>query len=67
MKLQVNECFEKLESSNESGERFVIDLSTLNEGAFEACKGVPPPKLGPSHPIAVSGIVGSIFKTMIWG
>lgn len=64
---RVNEVFEKLEGSNESGERYVIDLATLNEGAFAKCAGVPAPKLGPSHPMGLSGILGSVFKTLLWG
>ena len=66
MQLQVNEAFEKLESSNETGERYVIDLSTLNEASFERCKA-PKAKLGPSHPLAMGSIVGGIFKVLCCG
>jgi len=60
----INSVYEKLEGQNESGLRYVVDLSSLKDGScFEACKNVPPPKLGkPSTGLSVLMIIGGIFK-----
>ncbi len=45
---ELSQIYESLDSSNESGERFVLDLSTLNEDAFERCKDMKAPVFGPA-------------------
>jgi uncharacterized zinc-type alcohol dehydrogenase-like protein len=59
----INSAFEALESANESGERFVIDLAgSLNEAAFDRCSAVAPPKFGPPPPVMT---VGSILRAIV--
>lgn len=55
---KINSVFEKLDSNNDSGIRYVLDIgNTLNEGAYEKCKDVPPPKLQPhKHGITLFGV-----------
>ncbi len=59
---EINKVYEKLDASNESGERFVLDLAnTLNEDAFDKCKNVPPPVFGPPEPpMSCCSILGGI-------
>jgi len=35
---EINAAYEDLDNGNKSGHRHVIDISTLNESAFEKCK-----------------------------
>jgi hypothetical protein len=61
----INGAFEALARGNDSGERFVIDLRTLDSGAEERCRGVAPPALGPPPPkVTVGGIVASLASIL---
>ena len=61
----INGAFEALARGNDSGERFVIDLRTLDSGAEERCRGVAPPSLGPPPPkVTVGGIVASLASIL---
>lgn len=42
----INRIYEALDSGNDTGVRYVLDLSTLTEATFEACKSIAPPKFG---------------------
>ena len=39
---QINEVYTELENGNASGLRHVLDIATLNDGAFERCTAPPP-------------------------
>lgn len=39
----LGDIFEKLDQGNDSGLRYVLDIATLTDGAFQACEA-PPPK-----------------------
>jgi uncharacterized zinc-type alcohol dehydrogenase-like protein len=39
---QINEVYTALENGNDSGLRHVLDIATLDEGAFERCTAPPP-------------------------
>jgi uncharacterized zinc-type alcohol dehydrogenase-like protein len=58
----INRAYEALDASNDSGERYVIDLAgSLNEGAVERCKAAAPPKFGPPPPtMSACSIIGQI-------
>lgn len=62
---QINSVYEKLDRSNESGERFVIDLAnTLNDNAFDNCNA-PPPSFGPqSPPMGLGTIMGAVLSLL---
>jgi len=59
---EINRAFEALDTANESGERFVIDIAgSLDEAAFTRCADVAPPRLGHSPGgIGVCAILGAI-------
>mmetsp|Transcript_2911 Transcript_2911/g.3941 ORF Transcript_2911/g.3941 Transcript_2911/m.3941 type:complete len:402 (+) Transcript_2911:411-1616(+) len=42
---ELNGVFQALDSSNDKGKRYVLDIATLNDQAFEKCNS-PPPVLG---------------------
>jgi uncharacterized zinc-type alcohol dehydrogenase-like protein len=57
---EINRVFEQLDKSNVSGERFVVDLSTLSEAAVK-CNGVAPPALNEAtKPMGMGTLVGGI-------
>ena len=39
---QINKVYTELENGNATGLRHVLDIATLNEGAFERCTAPPP-------------------------
>ena len=63
----INAAYEALDRNNDEGVRFVVDLAgSLNEGAFERCKGVPPPKLGPGTPLTMGAVMWTLAG-MVFG
>jgi uncharacterized zinc-type alcohol dehydrogenase-like protein len=67
----INAAYEALDSSNDAGVRYVIDIAgSLNEGAVERCKASPPPKLGPGTPLTISSVLwtlgGMVFLGRAW-
>lgn len=60
---KLNEIYEALDGSNESGTRYVLDIErTLTEKAYEACVS-PPPKLKPSES---NFNMGAIMKEVVY-
>lgn len=61
---EINRVYEELDSANASAVRYVIDIGTLDEGAFETCKDLKPPKLQPYAGMSLTDIVcaiGAVF------
>ena len=59
---ELSQIYENLDSSNESGERYVLDLSTLNDAAFEKCKEMKAPSFGPQpQPMTKCSILCACF------
>ena len=62
---KVGEAFTSLSSTNESGTRFVLDISTLDDGSFARMQGSKPPTLSPHDaPLGALGIVGATVKIL---
>jgi alcohol dehydrogenase (NADP+) len=58
---EINAAYGKLDSGNDNGCRYVLNIKdSLNESAFELCKDVPPPEIGPNSGISFFNICGSI-------
>lgn len=67
----INAAYEALDRCNDTGLRYVIDIAgSLNEGAFERCKGVAPPVLSPGTPMSMRTILwslaGMVFRGYAW-
>ena len=61
----INDVMTTLAKNNDGGERFVIDLATLNDDAFSRCKEILPPSLGvPTAPISGMGIISAILSML---
>jgi len=59
---QLNSIYEKLDSNNDEGIRYVLDISTLNEQAVKKCTA-PAPKLNPNFE---QMSIGQILKEAAW-
>ena len=62
----VNSVYEKLEASNESGVRYVLDIATLNEAAFATC-AAPPARLEKGEPLKLSKALWSACGLLCCG
>jgi uncharacterized zinc-type alcohol dehydrogenase-like protein len=62
---EINAVYALLDGSNESGERYVLDLSTLDDGAAKRCEGKAPPKLTPDPQIPTGGRIVSAICGML--
>merc|ERR1712050_492199 len=51
----LNAIYTSLDSSNDSGVRYVVDLGSLNESAFDRCVDAPPTIQAPDAPIRKIG------------
>jgi alcohol dehydrogenase (NADP+) len=60
----LNGVYEKLAAANDSGDRFVLDLSTLDDAAFDRCKGVPPPKMAPEVALTGGAALAAVCRAM---
>ena len=59
---KLHPAYTALAAGNDSSVRYVLDLATLDDGAAERCRAVPPPDLGPPPPaISLLSIAASIF------
>ena len=55
-------AYTALAAGNDSSVRYVLDLASLDEGAADRCRAVPPPNLGPAPPaISPLSIISSIL------
>ena len=64
---EVNAVYESLERGNATGERFVIDIGTLNEAAFATCDKPPPNFEGGASSITFGALVGNICSMLCEG
>jgi D-arabinose 1-dehydrogenase-like Zn-dependent alcohol dehydrogenase len=64
---KINSVYETLSKNNDEGVRYVIDIATLNEGAFARCKDVAAPKLEPSPPLSFGAILGTLAGMIFLG
>ena len=61
----LSDVYTALAAGNDTGVRYVLDLSTLDAGAEERCRGVAPPNLGaPPRPVSACSIVSAIFRLL---
>jgi D-arabinose 1-dehydrogenase-like Zn-dependent alcohol dehydrogenase len=65
---EINGVYEALENGNDSGLRHVLDIGTLNEGAFDACTA-PPPDFSKAHAkgMSVGGMLGAAAEMFFCG
>jgi D-arabinose 1-dehydrogenase-like Zn-dependent alcohol dehydrogenase len=66
---EINGVYEALENGNDSGLRHVLDIGTLNEGAFDACAAVAPPDFSKAHAkgMSLGGMMGSAADMFFCG
>ena len=61
---QINEVYEKLDSANQEGLRYVIDIEkSLNQDTASLCTRGPP-KLSPGGALSVGSIIGVCCSTL---
>ena len=61
---EINEVYEKLDSANQDGLRYVIDIqASLNEETASKCTR-PPPTLAPGGQLSLGAIVGMCCSTL---
>jgi len=62
---ELNRIYEKLDSSNDAGKRYVLDIAnTLNESTFSKSTGEAT-KLGPAEAVAMSSILKKVASLLV--
>ena len=64
---RINAAYTAIERGNDSGVRYVIDMSTLNEEAFQRCTAPPPDLSVKSTGISMGAVLGELAGMLLRG
>ena len=61
---KVNEIYSMLDSSNDAGLRYVLDLGTLNGATAAKCSDLAPPTIGPGTPLSICSGLCEVMRIL---